>query len=89
MRGDIDQALRAQRARESAAGAAQAAAARLAAGEAWTEVAQSLGLQPMGGRSVTRTEETLPPELLQAVFTAAAPATAAASTTTKPSASTG
>jgi hypothetical protein len=28
----------------------------------------------MGGRSVTRTEETLPPELLQAVFTAAAPA---------------
>ena len=74
VRGDIDQALRAQRAREAAGAAAQAAAARLAAGEAWTEVAQSLGLQPMGGRSVTRTEETLPPELLQAVFAAAAPA---------------
>ena len=73
VRGEIEQELRAQRAREAAAQAAQAAAARLAAGEAWTEVAQSLGLQPMGGRSVTRTDEALPPELLRAVFTVAAP----------------
>jgi peptidyl-prolyl cis-trans isomerase D len=74
VRGEIEQNLRAQRAREAAEAAARAAAARIAAGEGWTDVASSLGLQPMGGRSVTRTEETLPPELLQAVFTAAAPA---------------
>jgi len=75
VRGEIEQNLRAQGARAAAEAAARAASDRIAAGEGWTEVASSLGLQPMGGRSVTRTEEALPPELLQAVFTAAAPAT--------------
>jgi peptidyl-prolyl cis-trans isomerase D len=72
---EVEQMLRAQRAREAAEAAAKAAAARLAAGEAWTDVAQSLGLQPMGARTVTRTEEALPPQLLNAVFTAVPPAT--------------
>ncbi len=75
VRGEIEQNLRAQGARAAAEAAARAASDRISAGEGWTEVASSLGLQPMGGRSVTRTEEALPPELLQAMFTAAAPAT--------------
>ena len=75
VRGEIEPKLLAQRASAAAEAVARAAAARIAAGEGWTEVASSLGLQPMGGRSVSRIEETLPPELLQAVFTAAAPAT--------------
>jgi peptidyl-prolyl cis-trans isomerase D len=74
VRGEIEPKLRAQRAGAAAEAAARAAAARIASGEGWTDVASSLGLQPMGGRSVSRTEEALPPELLQAVFTAAAPA---------------
>jgi peptidyl-prolyl cis-trans isomerase D len=74
VRDDIALALRVQHAREAAREAAQTAATRLAAGEDWAEVTQSLGLQPMGGRSVTRTEEALPPELLRAVFSVAAPA---------------
>ena len=75
VRGEIEQTLRAQGARAAAEAAARAASDRIAAGESWTEVASSLGLQPMGGRSVTRTDEALPPELLQALFTAPAPAT--------------
>lgn len=74
VQADIEQALRAQRAREAAEAAATAAAARVAAGEAWADVARSLGLQPMGARTVSRTEESLPPQLLNEVFTTAPPA---------------
>ena len=74
VKGEIEQALRAQRARDAALEAAKAAAARVNSGETLTDVAQSLGQQPMGGRTVTRTEEALPPELLDAVFTSAPPA---------------
>ena len=74
VQGEIEQTLRAQRARDAAAAAAKAAAARVSSGEAWVDVVQSFGLQPMGGRTVTRTEEALPPELLDAVFTTAPPA---------------
>jgi peptidyl-prolyl cis-trans isomerase D len=73
VRGEIEQTLLAQRARDAAEAAAKAAAARVTAGESWTDVAQSLGLQPMGGRTVARTEEALPPELLDAVFATALP----------------
>jgi len=74
VQGEIEQTLRAQRARDAAVAAAKAAAARVNSGETWAEVTQSLGQQPMGGRTVTRTEEALPPELLDAVFTTATPA---------------
>jgi peptidyl-prolyl cis-trans isomerase D len=74
VRGEIEQTLLAQRAGDAAVAAAKAAAARVSAGEAWADVAQSLGLQPMGGRSLTRTAEALPPELLEAVFATPPPA---------------
>jgi hypothetical protein len=74
VQGEIEQTLRAQRARDAAEAAAKAAAARVAAGEPWADIAQSLGQQPMGGRTVTRTDEAVPPELLDAVFTTAPPA---------------
>ena len=72
-RSDIEAALRTQRAREAAQAVARAAAVRVAAGESWSGVATSLGLQPVGATTLTRTNEGLPPELLKAVFAVAAP----------------
>ena len=72
-RAEIEATLRAEEARKAALAAAGAAAARVAAGEAWADVASSLGVQPMGATTLTRTREGLPPELLKAVFSVAAP----------------
>jgi peptidyl-prolyl cis-trans isomerase D len=74
VRGEVEAAVRRQGTRDAAAAAAGAAAGRVGAGEAWPAVAASLGIEPAGTATVARSQEGVPPELLKAMFAAAAPA---------------
>jgi len=70
---EIELVLREQAARTAAEQAAKAAAAKLAAGRPLAEVAAELGLQNAGPARVTRTDGTVPAELLKALFSSAVP----------------
>jgi peptidyl-prolyl cis-trans isomerase D len=74
VRGEAEAALRNVRAREAAEAAARTAAGRVASGESWASVVEALGLQSMGVRPIARTDEALPPGLLEAIFAVPAPA---------------
>ena len=74
VRGEVEATLREQAARKAAEDAAKAAAARITdGGESLADAAKALGLQPAGMTTVSRTADSVAPELLQAVFTAAHP----------------
>jgi len=73
VRGEIEATLREKGATEAAEAAARTAAGRVGAGEAWPEVATSLGVAPAGVQTFARNQEGAPPALLKAIFSAAAP----------------
>jgi peptidyl-prolyl cis-trans isomerase D len=73
VRGVVEGEARADMARKAAIAAADAARSRLKDGAAWAEVVQGLGATAAGQVTVTRRTQEYPPELLAAVFTAAAP----------------
>jgi peptidyl-prolyl cis-trans isomerase D len=74
VRSDIEADLRARAAQQAATAAAEAMIARLAGGAAWNDVVAGQGLTAAGQVTVERRNAEFPPELLQAVFLAPAPA---------------
>jgi peptidyl-prolyl cis-trans isomerase D len=74
MRPEIEAALQAQAVRKAAVAAASAEAARLNAGASFADVAKSLGLQPAGAVTLTRTSETTPGLLVKAAYDVPRPA---------------
>jgi peptidyl-prolyl cis-trans isomerase D len=74
VRAQVEASVRGQAASRAAEAAAKSAATQLAAGRPWAEVASELGVQPPARVTVTRSAETLPPDLSKAIFAAARPA---------------
>jgi len=74
VRSQVEDSLRADRAKQAAEVAAKAAMARLAAGESLQAVADGFGGQVSGVASLRRNAEGVPPDLLKAIFGVAAPA---------------
>jgi peptidyl-prolyl cis-trans isomerase D len=74
VRPAVDAEVRAEAARKAAIAAVDAALARLGDGTPWPEVVQGLGLTAAGQVTVERRSSEYPPELIAAVFSAAAPA---------------
>ena len=74
VRASIESELRTEAAGKAAQSATDAALAKLAGGGAWSAVLNELGLTPAGQITVERGNAEFPPELLSAVFGAAAPA---------------
>jgi peptidyl-prolyl cis-trans isomerase D len=74
VRGEIEASLRSEAAGKAAAEAAKAAAAKLAAGSPLSDVAKEINAQPTGVMTISRNAEALPPELIKAVYSVAAPA---------------
>jgi peptidyl-prolyl cis-trans isomerase D len=74
VRGEIEASLRNEAAGQAAAEAAKAAAAKLAAGSSLSDVAKEINAQPTGVMTISRNAEALPPELIKAVYSVAAPA---------------
>lgn len=70
VRAQIEQELRIKAAREAAAQKGADAVARLQKGEAWSEVASTLHLTPIGKRFVARQDAIAPPAVLRAAFKA-------------------
>lgn len=69
VRGEIENRLRSQAARDAAAAKGSEAVARLQKGETWEAVVAS-GLKPVGKRFVTRDDSIAPPAVLRAAFSA-------------------
>jgi len=76
VRAAVESEVRAEAARTAATAAADGALARLADGAAWPEVVSALGLTAAGQVTVERRGGEYPPELITAVFAAAAPGAA-------------
>jgi len=74
VRHAVEAEVRVEAARKAAIAAVDAALARLGDGTPWPEVVQGLGLTAAGQVTVERRSSEYPPELIAAVFSAAAPA---------------
>jgi peptidyl-prolyl cis-trans isomerase D len=70
VREEIESALRIDAASDAARSAAQALVDRVRSGTAWAEAVKESGTEPAARVTVRRTDATLPPELVRAVFAA-------------------